>query len=52
MNIFLWIIQILAGLMFIFHARLMFLPEGPQARQMPYIKAIPDGFRQFGRILS
>ncbi|MGH2521011.1 MAG: DoxX family protein [Anaerolineales bacterium] len=45
MNIFLWILQILVALMFLIHARLMFFPESPQARQMPYMLAIPTPFR-------
>jgi len=44
-NIFLWILQILVAFIFIAHARLMFAPESPMARQMPYISAIPRPLR-------
>ena len=46
MNIFLWILQILLALMFLFHARLMFSPQASQVSQMPYILAIPTPFRR------
>ena len=46
MNIVFWILQVLAALAFVGHARLMFAPESPQARMMPYIGAIPAPFRQ------
>jgi uncharacterized membrane protein YphA (DoxX/SURF4 family) len=46
MNIFLWILQALMAIMFLIHARLMFFPEASQARQMPYVLAIPAPFRR------
>ena len=46
MNIFLWILQVLVALLFLFHAWLMFAPDSPQARQMPYIGAIPTRVRR------
>ena len=46
MNIVLWILQILTAFAFVVHARLMFAPDSPQARMMPYIGAIPAPFRQ------
>jgi uncharacterized membrane protein YphA (DoxX/SURF4 family) len=45
LNIFLWILQALLTLMFLIHALLMFAPQSPQARQMPYILAIQSPFR-------
>ncbi len=46
MNIVLWIRQVLVALIFLVHARLMFSPDSPQVRQMPYIQAIPTAFRR------
>ena len=50
MNIFLWVLQILAALMFIVHARLMFTPESLQARRLPYIGQIPAPFRMVAAV--
>ena len=44
-NIFLWILQVLAALVFLSHARLLFMPDSAMARQMSYIGAMPAPLR-------
>jgi uncharacterized membrane protein YphA (DoxX/SURF4 family) len=52
MNIVLWILQILLALMAMFHGYLLIAAPPAQTAQMPYITAIPAGFRQLIGVLE
>ena len=46
MNILLWILQVLLAFAFLSHAYLMVAAPPAQTAQMPYITAIPAGYRR------
>lgn len=50
MNVFLWVLQVLLALVFIFHARMMLMNAAPPGPQMAYITELPAGLRRFAAI--
>jgi uncharacterized membrane protein YphA (DoxX/SURF4 family) len=52
MNIVLWILHVLLALVFLFHGYLLVAAPPAQAAQMPYITAIPAGFRRLIAVLE
>jgi putative oxidoreductase len=47
MNVVLWVLQVLLGIMFVFHGRMMLNPPA-QAQRMPaYVHDLPPGVRRF-----
>src|SRR5438046_434040 len=52
MNIVLLILQVLLAFVFLFHGYLMIAAPPAQTAQMPYISAIPAGFRRLVGVLE
>ena len=47
MNIALWVVQVLLAAIFLLHARLMLWPPASLQPNLQYMRAVPNGIRQF-----
>lgn len=50
MDIVLWVLQILLGVMFVFHGAMMFKPPANLPPNMAYVREISSGLRNFTAI--